>query len=131
MIAMTDLKLYLQKQLPHMTADKCHLLIVNGSQKEGYMEYTARLLFIDYRGDPIKVIMLIRQWLRSKNLHLDAAKNELPLTFSSEVIDTQTFDLEVDFPQRDKIVICDDEVHICPELVWSDRQGKFIAAGTE
>jgi hypothetical protein len=57
-----------------MSQDKCHLLIVNGNQSQGYMEYTVRILLLDYRGDPVEVLMLVRNWLQSKNLHLDAAK---------------------------------------------------------
>lgn len=114
-----------------MTADKCHLFIVNGTQAKGYMEYTARLLLLDYRGDPIEVIMQIREWLKSKNLHLDVTGNDIQISFSSEIIDTDTFDLEIDFPQRDKIVMNESGYHVCAELVWSDTFGKFVPAGTE
>lgn len=131
MQALIPLKPYLQAKLPLMTADKCHLFIVNGTQAKGYMEYTARLLFLDYRGDPIEVIMQIREWLKSKKLHLDATGNDVQISFSSEIIDANTFDLEVDFPQRDKIVMDEDGYHVCPELVWSDTSGKFVPAGPE
>lgn len=131
MQALIPLKPYLQAKLPLMTADKCHLFIVNGTQAKGYMEYTVRLLFLDYRGDPIEVIMQIREWLKSKNLHLDVTGNDVQISFSSEIIDANTFDLEVDFPQRDKIVMDESGYHVCPELVWSDTFGKFVPAGTE
>ncbi|AMW79745.1 hypothetical protein AMD27_13130 [Acinetobacter sp. TGL-Y2] len=131
MKALIPLKPYLQEKLPLMTADKCHLFIVNGTQAKGYMEYTARLLFLDYRGDPIEVIMQIREWLKLKKLHLDVTGNDVQISFSSEIIDTDTFDLEVDFPQRDKIVMDQDGYHVCPELEWSDISGKFIPVGTE
>ena len=131
MKALIPLKPFLQEKLPLMTADKCHLFIVNGTQAKGYMEYTARLLFMDYRGDPIEVIMQIREWLKSKKLHLDANGNDVQISFSSEVIDANTFDLEIDFPQRDKIVMDQDVYHICPELVWSDTFGTFVPVGTE
>lgn len=131
MKALILLKPFLQEKFPLMTADKCHLFIVNGTQAKGYMEYTARLLFLDYRGDPIEVIMQIREWLKSKKLHLDANGNDVQISFSSEVIDANTFDLEIDFPQRDKIVMDQDVYHICPELVWSDTFGTFVPVGTE
>lgn len=131
MKALIPLKPFLQEKFPLMTADKCHLFIVNGTQAKGYMEYTARLLFLDYRGDPIEVIMQIREWLKSKKLHLDANGNDVQISFSSEVIDANTFDLEIDFPQRDKIVMDQDVYHICPELVWSDTFGTFVPVGTE
>ena len=113
MIALIGLKTFLQDKLPNMTADKCHLFIVNGTQAKGYMDYTVRLLFLDYRSDPIEVIMLIRSWLKSQHLHLDTTGND------------------VDFPQRDKIVMDEDSYHICPELVWSDSKGGFIPKGSE
>ena len=131
MKALILLKPFLQEKFPLMTADKCHLFIVNGTQAKGYMEYTARLLFLDYRGDPIEVIMQIREWLKSKKLHLDANGNDVQISFSSEIIDANTFDLEIDFPQRDKVVMDQDGYHICPKLVWSEKFGTFVPAGTE
>ncbi|RZG65387.1 hypothetical protein EXE25_14055 [Acinetobacter bouvetii] len=131
MKALIPLKSFLAEKLPEMTSDKCHLLIVNGSQAKGYMEYTARILLTDYRGDPVQVIMLLRNWLQSKNLHLDAAQKDIQISFSSEIIDANTFDLEIDFSQRDKIVSAENGYHICPELVWSDDQDKFVPVGTE
>lgn len=131
MKALILLKSFLAEKLPEMSQDKCHLLIVNGSQSQGYMEYTVRILLLDYRGDPVEVLMLLRNWLQSKNLHLDAAKNDIQISFSSEIIDTNTFDLEIDFPQRDKIVSGENGYHICPELVWSDDLDKFVPVGTE
>ena len=130
MKALIPLKAFLPEKLPEMTSDKCHLLIVNGSQANGYMEYTARILLTDYRGDPVQVIMLLRNWLQSKNLHLDAAQKDIQISFSSEIIDANTFDLEIDFPQRDKIVLDESGYHICPQMVWSDDHDKFVPAGS-
>ena len=131
MKALIPLKSFLAEKLPEMSQDKCHLLIVNGNQSQGYMEYTVRILLLDYRGDPVEVLMLLRHWLQSKNLHLDATKKDIQISFSSEIIDTNTFDLEIDFPQRDKIVSGENGYHVCPEMVWSDDQDKFVPAGTE
>ncbi|MCP5645382.1 phage tail protein, partial [Klebsiella pneumoniae] len=83
--------------LPALSADKCHSLIVNGTQNEGYLDYTARLLLLDYRADSIQVLATVKNWLRQNHRHLDAAKKEVQLSFSSEIIDTDTFDLEIDF----------------------------------
>lgn len=88
-------------------------------------------VWMGYRGDPVQVLMLVRHWLQSKNLHLDAAKKDIQISFNSEIIDTNTFDLEIDFPQRDKIVVGENGYHVCPEMVWSDDQDKFVPAGTE
>ena len=129
MKALIPLKPYLNERFPMMSADKCHLLIVNGTHKEGYLEYTARLLILDYRSDPIQVIVALREWLKSKNLHLDATGKDIQISFSSEIIDTDTFDLEIDFPQRDKIVADNDSYHVCPPLVWNDEKGGFFPEG--
>ena len=58
---LAPLKLYLVEQLPALSADKCHLLIVNGTQNQGYLDYTARLLFLDCRADPLYVLAKIEQ----------------------------------------------------------------------
>ncbi|MDV2469838.1 phage tail protein [Acinetobacter chinensis] len=131
MKALIPLKSFLAEKLPEMSQDKCHLLIVNGNQSQGYMEYTVRILLLDYRGDPVEVLMLLRHWLQSKNLHLDAAKKDIQISFSSEIIDANTFDLEIDFAQHDKIVSGENGYHICPEMVWSDDHDKFVPVGTE
>ena len=81
MKALIPLKSFLAEKLPEMSQDKCHLLIVNGNQAQGYMEYTVRILLLDYRGDPVEVLMLVRNWLQSKNLHLDAAKKDIQISF--------------------------------------------------
>lgn len=127
---LAPLKLHLIEQLPLLSADKCHLLIVNGTQNKGYLDYTVRLLFLDYRSDPLQVISAIKKWLKANHRHLDAAKQDIQLSFSSEIIDTDTFDLEIDFPQRDKIVFDQDGYHLCPEEVWSDMHDKFIQIGS-
>lgn len=127
---LAPLKLHLIEQLPLLSADKCHLLIVNGTQNKGYLDYTVRLLFLDYRSDPLQIISAIKKWLKANHRHLDAAKQDIQLSFSSEIIDTDTFDLEIDFPQRDKIVFDQDGYHLCPEEVWSDKHDKFIQIGS-
>lgn len=130
MKSLAPLKSYLIEQLPQMTADKCHLMIVNGKTESGYLEYTARLLFLDYRSDPLEVMACIMVWLRQKHRHLDNSQNEIELSFSSEIIDNDTFDLEIDFPQREKVVFSDTGYFICPDLVWSDAEDKFVPVGT-
>ncbi|MCH7306616.1 phage tail protein [Acinetobacter sp. NIPH 1852] len=129
MKALVPLKQFLSDHFPMMTVDKCHLLIVNGTQKDGYLEYTARLLIIDYRADPVEVIMVIREWLKSNNLHLDETGKDIQISFSSEIIDSETFDLEIDFPQRDKVISNCNGYHICPDLVWNELQGGFFPKG--
>lgn len=117
---------HLAQHLPDLSTDKCHLLIVNGTFAEGYMEYTARVLLLDYRGDPVQVLTVVRSWLEQNNRHKDKANNDISLSFSSEVIDNNTFDLEVDFPQRDKVVFNDQGYHVCRDPVWDQALGRFI-----
>ena len=121
---LAELKAYLTQKQPILTDDKIHIFIINGSYVGGYLNYTARLLFLDCRIDPILILALIKNWLRENGRHLDTTQiNEIELSFSSEVIDTETFDLEIDFPQRDKLNVTSDTYSICPTLVWDDQRG--------
>ncbi|MEF9955619.1 MAG: phage tail protein [Acinetobacter sp.] len=121
---LTELKAYLTQKQPILTDDKIHIFIINGSYVGGYLDYTARLLFLDCRIDPILILALIKNWLRENGRHLDTTQiNEIELSFSSEVIDTDTFDLEVDFPQRDKLNVTSETYSICPTIDWDDRLG--------
>lgn len=121
---LAELKAYLTQKQPILTDDKIHIFIINGSYVGGYLDYTARLLFLDCRIDPILILALIKNWLRENGRHLDTTQiNEIELSFSSEVIDTDTFDLEVDFPQRDKLNVTSETYSICPTLVFDDQRG--------
>lgn len=124
---LVELKQYMITSLSEMTADKCHLLVVNGTYHEGYMDYTVRLLLLDYRADPIEVLSTLKNWLRTKKRHLQKDQlTEIDISFSSEIIDINTFDLEIDFPQRDKINVSDTGYTICKNSVWSDELGQFV-----
>lgn len=126
MIGLAPLKIHLPRNLPNLSADKCHLLIVNGTFAGGYMDYTARLLLLDYRGDPIQVLTVIREWLQEHKRDKDKADQDIILSFSSEVIDNETYDLEVDFPQREKVVFNSEDYHICNDPTWDSALGKFV-----
>lgn len=114
---------YLAKKLPKLTIDKTHLFIVNGSYKDGYLDYTARLLFLDCRSEPIIILSTIKKWLRENHRHNDANGNEIELSFNCELVDADTFDLEIDFPQRDKINLNDDGYTICKHHIWDEQLG--------
>ncbi|WAU72947.1 MULTISPECIES: phage tail protein [unclassified Acinetobacter] len=121
---LAELKSYITDKQPILTDDKIHIFIINGSYVGGYLNYTARLLFLDCRIDPILILALIKNWLRENNRHLDTTQiNEIELSFSSEVIDTNTFDLEIDFPQREKLNVTPETYSICPTPVWDDQHG--------
>lgn len=120
------LKQHLVTTLPHMSADRCHLLIVNGQVVDGIMSYTVRLLLLDYKFAPLQVLSQIRKWLKDNNRLLDLAGKEVQLSFSSEVIDHETFDLEIDFPQSDKVILEGDDFHICGRMVWDEALMIFV-----
>ncbi|WP_336943355.1 phage tail protein [Acinetobacter modestus] len=122
MMKLAELKKHLAEKLPKITQDKTHLFVVKGELHDGYLAYTARILFVDCREDPIKVLIEIRRWLRKNNL-LDSAFKDLDLKFESEVIDATTFDLEVSFPLHDKINITETGYNICKPVIWDEQQG--------
>lgn len=118
---LAELKRYLNQQMPRLTDDKVHLFIVNGGYVNQRLEYTARLLFLDCRHDPIFILNHIKLWLEKHHRHLKLNGSEIEINFSSEVIDTNTFDLEIDFIQYDDLninadtgeyVICDNTAHL-------------------
>lgn len=120
---LTQLKQHIATKLPRINQDKSHLFIVNGDYQNGYLTYTARFLFLDCRGDPIEILAVIKHWLKAHNLHKDQNGNDIQISFSSEVIDQFTFDLEIDFPQREKINLTVYNYTSCPPLKWDDQRG--------
>ena len=120
-----DLQQYLTANLPNLSADKLHLLVVNGDMTHSALSYTIRILLLDYRADPLLPLVLVNRWLQAK--HRD--EPELPtLKFSSEVIDKNTFDLEIDIPMTDKLVDDGTAYHLCPPTYWDDGSMSFIQA---
>lgn len=120
-----DLQQQLTNNLPNLSADKLHVLVVNGDLQHSAMTYTIRILLLDYRGDPLLPLVLINRWLQAK--HRD--EPDLPrLKFSSEVIDKNTFDLEIDIPMADKLVDDGTTFHICPPIYWDNTQSAFMQA---
>lgn len=120
-----DLQQHLSNNLPNLSKDELRVLVVNGDLQHSAMTYTIRILLLNYRGDPLLPIVLINRWLQAK--HRDDP--ELPrLKFSSEVIDKNTFDLEIDIPMTDKLVDDGTTLHICPPTYWDDAQAAFVQA---
>lgn len=120
-----DLQQHLTNNLPNLSSDKLHVLVVNGELQHSAMTYTIRILLIDYRGDPLLPMVLINRWLQAK--HRDEPELQR-LKFSSEVIDKKTFDLEIDIPMADKLVDDGTTFHICPLIYWDDTQSAFVTA---
>jgi len=120
-----DLQQHLSNNLPNLSKDELRVLVVNGDLQHSAMTYTIRILLLNYRGDPLLPIVLINRWLQAK--HRD--EPDLPrLKFSSEVIDKNTFDLEIDIPMTDKLVDDWTTFHICPPVYWDDAQAAFVQA---
>ena len=120
-----DLQQHLSNNLPNLSKDDLRVLVVNGDLQHSAMTYTIRILLLNYRGDPLLPIVLINRWLQAK--HRDDP--ELPrLKFSSEVIDKNTFDLEIDIPMTDKLVDDGTTFHICPPVYWDDESMSFVQA---
>ena len=107
-----------------LTADKVHLFIVNGelSSTSSDISYIGRFLFIDCRdGDPFSLLTYIRKWFESQGYAVP------DLNFNCEVIDAETYDLEIDIGLVDKLVISDDgSYHQCPPKVWSEALNDFV-----
>lgn len=117
---LAELKKYIHQKIPRLTEDKTHLFIVNGDYSKNHLEYTARLLFLDCRHDPIFILNIIKIWLENNRRHLSPSGTHIQLNFSCEIIDTNTYDLEIDFLQYDDLninpdtgeyVFCDDTAH--------------------
>lgn len=120
-----DLQQHLSNNLPNLSKDELRVLVVNGDLQHSAMTYTIRILLLNYRGDPLLPIVLINRWLQAK--HRD--EPDLPrLKFSSEVIDKNTFDLEIDIPMTDKLVDDGTTFHICPPIYWDDESQSFMQA---
>lgn len=111
-----------------LTPDKVSLFIVNGemAKTSNNVSYIARFLLLDCRlPNPFAVVGYIKHWFESHNLTVP------DLNFSSEVIDLETYDLEIDLGLTDKLIISDNgkQVQICYSPVWSERLGTFIKGG--
>lgn len=107
-----------------LTPDKTELYIVNGElgKTATTINYVARFILIDCREpDPFLVITFIRQWFASRN-------RDIPdLNFDCEVINLETYDLQIDIGLFDKLNIASDGNYaVCLPPVWSDELGTFI-----
>ena len=120
-----DLQQHLSQNLPNLSAEKLHVLVQNGELQHSAISYTIRILLIDYRGDPLLPLVLINRWLKAKNRD----EPDLPrLKFNSDVIDKNTFDLEIDIPMTDKLVDNGTDYHLCPTTYWDENSQSFMQA---
>lgn len=121
-----DLKNDLIHYFDEVTADKVSLMLVNGELlgSSYSVSYIARFILIDCKlPDPFHVLTFIRTWFA------DRAMTVPDLNFDCDVIDLESYDLQIDIGLSDKLNIADDgQYTICPNLVWSDAVGAFISS---
>lgn len=121
-----DLKNDLLARFPELTGDNTQLQIVNGElgKDTHTVNYIARFILLDCRlPSPFDVIGFIRIWFEGRSLDTPQ------LNFDCDVIDLETYDLQIDISLNDKLTfIAIDAVAVCPELVWSDEAGTFISS---
>ena len=114
------LRQHLSESIADLSPENLSVLVLNGGLSAGQLNYTVRIVLIDHRGDPLQVLALVQHWLDTQHRSSDAQ-----IAFESEVIDHDTFDLQIDLQMRDKMVINPDGYHLCEETVWIDELGVF------
>lgn len=119
-----NLKKDLINSFDGLEPDKVQLHLVNGElgASAPVVKYIARFVLLDCRiATPFDVLAFIRGWF-------DAHGHPVPdIHFGCEVIDLESYDLQIDLGLSDKIIITDGRALICPPPIWSDGVGTFIA----
>ncbi len=108
-----------------LTAEKVSLFIVNGemSKTNTDVNYIARLLLIDCRlPEPFAVLGFIRKWFENHSMPIP------DINFSSEIINHETYDFEIDISLTDNLTLSADgtKTQICFDPVWSEALGDFV-----
>lgn len=118
------LKNDLLARFPELTGDNTQLQIVNGElgKDTHTVNYIARFILLDCRlPSPFDVLDFIRVWFEGRSLDTPQ------LNFDCDVIDLETYDLQIDIALSDKLNIATDgTTTICYPLVWSEALGTFI-----
>lgn len=119
-----DLKNDLLARFPELTGEDTKLQIVNGelSKDSQTVIYIARFILLNCRlANPFDILGFIRVWFDDRELDTPQ------LNFDCDVIDLETYDLQVDISLADKLNIATDgSTTICYPVVWSDKLGRFI-----
>ncbi len=123
------LRSYIIANLPKITPDKFFLSVDNGQYDDGQMHYKVKMLMIDYRADPFFVLILVNRWLRQTGRLIQPSVVPV-IGFDCELVDSETFDLEVTIPLQDKIVDDGAEGYeICVTPIWDEGLGRFVKPG--
>ncbi len=121
---LVDLKNDLLDRFTELTGDNTQLQIVNGElgKDTTTVNYIARFIMIDCRLPiPFDVLGFIRVWFASRSLDTPQ------LNFDCDVIDLESYDLQIDIALSDKLNIANDgTTTICYPLVWSEELSTFI-----
>ncbi len=123
-----ELRDYLTQRIKGLTDDKFFVSVVNGKDTDGKIHYTVRLLFIDFRCLPFDVLSLVKQWLRSTGRLIEPTLIPV-LSFECEVVDSETYDLEIDIPMEDQVVDGPNGATVCSMPVWDEALGQFVNPG--
>lgn len=103
--------------------DKVQLHLVNGELGSSgqVVKYIARFILLDCRiATPFDILAFIRSWF-------DTSGYPVPdINFGCEVIDLESYDLQIDLGLSDKIIITGGKAVVCPPPIWSDAVGTFI-----
>lgn len=120
-----ELKNDLIQHFDDLTPDKVTLQLVNGEiAKNSYtVQYIARFTLQDCRlASPFDVLMFIKSWFKSQQ------KDEPDLNFDCEVIDLESYDLQIDLALFDKLLVKKDgTTEVCLPPVWSDTADTFVS----
>ncbi len=120
-----NLKNDLIETFDSLTAEKVHLSVLNGEMKKESTDvnYISRFLLIDCRlPEPFAVLGFIRKWFENHSMPIP------DINFSSEIINHETYDFEIDISLTDNLTLSADgtKTQICFDPVWSDKLGTFI-----
>lgn len=118
------LKKALTTRFYDISPDKLQLHLVNGTlpKTSHVVSYIARFVFLDVRvSTPFEVIGFIRHWYEQHGLTAPE------LSFDCEVIDLESYDLQIDLNLSDKLILTEAGVQVCPAPVWSEALGTFIS----
>lgn len=119
-----ELKNDLLAQFDELTGDNTQLQIVNGElgKDSNTVNYIARFILLDCRlPNPFDVLGFLRLWFASRSLDTPQ------LNFDCDVIDLESYDLQIDIGLSDKLTItADGTTSVCYPLVWSEELSTFI-----
>lgn len=124
---LVEFRKYLVDKITDLTDDKLFVTLVNGKDNQENLHYNVRVLLIDFRGNPFDILLIVRSWLRMTNRIIYPSIVPV-VSFECEIINSETFDLQLEFPLSDKLVDDCEGGHVCPPQVWSEFLGMFVAA---